>query len=491
MGGARDSRAGGPWFRVRIGQRLVLSFVLLVMLVVGGSGYVLYHMTLTSLQRQLRAQLLGAAGLVAQSLHGDVLRRLRVGDEAYPLHQRLTARLTDARNVVGAARISVFDPAGRALLDTEPGWPIGRGYPHLAIRDRAEMQRVLAGQPTCSVLFYQQGVPYMTGYAPIYLGDEVVAAVGVDIGAGFVDTIRLFGRSVLAFAALGALVTVGLALWLARTITRPVQALVRAARAIGRGNLQVAVVAPSRDELGYLGETMEEMRRQLVARDAQLRQMLGGVAHEIRNPLGGIEIYAGLIASDLPETDPRRTHIHKVIEEVRKLNGVITEFLDFARPRPPSPRLVTTAHLIDQARFLLAPEMDKAHVELQLDVPPDLEVYVDPQQLQRALFNLMKNGVQAMRQGGALAVTARGETEQVVIAITDTGVGMGPEVMARLFEPFFTTREKGSGLGMAIVSRILDENRGSIEMHSEEGRGTTCRVRLPRRPAADLPAEAA
>lgn len=481
----------GPRIRARIGQRLVLSFVLLVMIVVGCSGWVLYEMTRRSLQRQLRDHLLGVAGIVSEGLHGDVLRRLQPGDESYPLHRRLTSRLARSRQVIGAARIYVFDRDGRGLLDTEPGWPIGREYPQLQIRDRLEVERVLVGQPTCSVLFYQGGVAYMTGYAPIYAGEEVVGAVGVDIGAGFVDTIRVFGRSVLVFAGLGALITVVVALVLARTITRPVQSLVRAAQAIGRGDLSGAVEAGSRDELGYLGETMEEMRRQLLARDAQLRQMLAGVAHEIRNPLGGIEIYAGLIAGDLPASDPRKEHILKVIEEVRKLNHVISEFLDYARPSPPSPRPTPVDRLVEEAWFLLAPEMEKARVEFQRQVPSGLEVHVDPEQTQRALLNLMKNGMQAMRRGGVLTVRARADEEMVEIEIEDTGEGMSRAVLARLFEPFFTTREKGTGLGLAVVAKTIEENRGRIEMDSEEGRGTVCRVRLPRRAGAPATSGAA
>lgn len=478
-----EEREPRPQPRARIGPKLVLSFVLLVMAVVGTSGWVLYQMTQRSLEWQMRDHLVAVARLSSAGLSGDVLKRLRPGDESFSVHRRLTDKLRHSKEILGAARIYVFDREGRSLLDTEldtqDGWPIGREIPHLKIRDRLEVEKALAGEPTYSVLFFEDGVPYMTGYAPIYAGDGVAAGLGVDIGAGFVDTMRVFEHSVLVFACLGALITVVVALGLARTITRPVQKLVQAAREIGRGNLRREVDRSSRDELGYLGETMEEMRRKLLARDAQLRQMLGGVAHEIRNPLGGIEIYAGLIAADLPDEDPRKQHIQKVIQEVRKLNHVISEFLDFARPAPPSPRSATVDSLVDDAFFLLAPEMEKAHVEFCKEAPPDLQVYVDAEQIKRALFNLMKNGVQAMRQGGTLQVRAREVDGGVEIEIEDRGVGMSREVLDRLFEPFFTTREKGSGLGLAVVSRTLEENQGWIEMESEEGKGTVCRVRLP------------
>ncbi|MEW6755350.1 MAG: ATP-binding protein [Candidatus Latescibacterota bacterium] len=475
-----EVRRGRPRLRPRIGHKLVVSFVLLVMVVVGTSGWVLFEMTRRSLEWQMRKHLVSVAQLLASAQYGDVVTRLRPGDESFGLYPRLAAQLQHSREILGAARIYVFDPRGRSLLDTEEQWPIGREYPHLQIRDRMEVKKVLEGEPTCSVLFTQGGVPYMTGYAPVWAEKRVVAAVGVDIGAGFVESIRTFGRWVLAFSSLGALLTVVVALGLARSITRPVQRLVAAAQEIGRGNLGRAVDSSSKDELGYLGETMEEMRRKLLARDAQLRQMLGGVAHEIRNPLGGIELYAGLIAAQLPEEDARKRHIQKVIEEVRTLHQVLSEFLHFARPAPANPVATPVERLVDDALFLLAPEMDQVRVQFRRDVAPGLEAWVDGEQVKRALFNLMKNGVQAMRGGGVLEVRAREAGPEVEIEIQDSGTGMAPQVRARLFEPFFTTKEKGSGLGLAVVQKTLAENGGRIEMESEEGVGTVCRLHLPR-----------
>ena len=235
----------------------------------------------------------------------------------------------------------------------------------------------------------------------------------------------------------------------------------------------------AQDELGYLGDTMDEMRRKLLERDAQLRQMLGGVAHEIRNPLGGIEIYAGLIADDLPADDTRKQHIQKVIGEVRTLNQVIAEFLDFARPAPPSPEPIAVDQLVEDAAFLLAPEMAEAGIRYQQNVPPDVRGFGDPEQIKRALFNLMKNAVQAMRKGGELQVRGARSNGEAVIEVQDTGPGMSTQVQARLFEPFFSTREKGSGLRMAIVQQALEKNRGRVELQSAEGRGTIIKMILP------------
>ncbi len=464
--------------RTRIGHKLILSFVLLVMVVVGLSGWVLFELTDRSLERQMRDHLVSVATLVSTNLSGNVLRYLHPGREHSTLYRTLVGKLQRAEQGVGARQIFVFDRQYRSLLDTDGLMPIGREYPKLLFH-RQELERVWKGHTAHSVLFYDDDVPYMTGYAPIFHDGEVVAAVGVEIGAGFVDSIRIFGRSVLIFAGLGALLTVGVAWGLARTLTRPIQKLVEAAREIGRGNMGQEVATASDDEIGYLGETMEEMRRKLVARDAQLRLMLGGVAHEIRNPLGSIELYAGLIAGDLPAGDERKQHIEKVIGEVRRLNRVISEFLEFARPAQPQPQPTALAPLVADAAFLLAPEMEKAGIQYEMHVAPDLEAYIDGAKIERVLINLMKNAVQAMRDGGHLVVRATAEGGEAIVEVADDGPGMSEEVQARLFEPFFTTKEKGSGLGMAVVGLIVEENRGQIEIDSRQGEGTVCRLRLP------------
>ena len=466
--------------RGSIGHKLVLSFVVLVMVVVGGSGWVLFELTERSLERQMSESLLSVAQLLSAGPNGDVLRYLRPGSEGGGLHRRLMAQLNSARKIVGARRIYVFDRRGRSLLDTEPTFSIGQEIPHLQLRDRVEVQQVWSGQAAHTVRFTDEaGVHYMSGYAPIHSSGQVVAAVGVDIGAAFMDTIRVFKRSVIVFAGVGALMTVVVALGLARTITQPIQRLVQAAREIGRGNLDQQVNPSAQDELGYLGDTMDEMRRKLVERDAQLRQMLGGVAHEIRNPLGGIEIYAGLIADDLLEEDDRKQHIVKVIGEVRKLNQVISEFLFFARPAPPSPEPIRIAQLVDDAAFLLAPDMEASGINYRQEVDEDLEGIADPEQIKRAFFNLIKNAVQAMRNGGELRVKAERVGDEVVVEVGDTGSGMSPEVQERLFEPFFSTKEKGSGLGLAIVRQTVEKNGGRVELRSEAGSGTTFKVALP------------
>ena len=477
--------------RGTLSRRLVLSFVVLSMIVLAVSGWTLYRQALDSLERQLATHLMAETQLIASRLSSQhqVLRLLQPGYENFNWYHIEVGKLVKDSQALGARRIYVFDPSGRGLLDTRPGARIGRDV-HEVQHDRFHREKVreaFQGQVTHTRRFIDEdtGVHHMTGYAPIIhprTGD-VIAGVGVDIGASYMEAILGFKRSVVLFAALGALVTLVVAVGVARHITRPVKRLVTAAREIGRGNLERAVHIEATDEIGVLGETMEEMRQKILARDAQLRQMLGGVAHEMRNPLSGIEIYAGLIAEDLPDGDARKQHIQKVIGEVRTLSDVISEFLDFARPSQPHADVVDVKRLVEDAAFLLSPEMETANVVYEQNLEEGLRTRVDAEQIKRALINLMKNALQAMDAGGRLRATTHAENENIVIRIADDGPGIPASVRQHLFEPFFTTRQKGSGLGLAIVQQAAEKNGGRVELESVEGEGAVFRLVLPQVPA--------
>jgi signal transduction histidine kinase len=291
-------------FYGRIGRRLILSFVILVVVVIGGCGWFFYKLIYGQLDQQLDDHLVAVAQLVAEKFDGDVVLRLK---PEYEIYRRLRLQLIDVCELVNAERIYVFDKDGRCLIDTGSGAVVGKPYPRL-IFDQKEVGLVWRGLPSSSVRFQDAaGVDFQTGYAPIKSGSEaVVAAVGVEIGVGFVKALRMFARGAFLLAGGAAVVTLLAGLMLGKSVTEPIAKLVEAAQAIGRGELTKPVRPPSRDELGYLGQTLDEMRCGLLARDERLRQMLAGVAHEIRNPLGGIELHAGLIAMDLAPDDARR-----------------------------------------------------------------------------------------------------------------------------------------------------------------------------------------
>jgi len=461
-----------------IRNKLVITFVSLVIMIIGGSSWFLYYSTRRSLEDQLGEQLIAIARMAAAQIDGEIVINLMPGDEGSRTYANLIGKLKRIKEATGAKRLYVFDRHNRSLLDTDEDARIGREYVELRFR-RSELEAVWDGRPSCSILFKgSDGAFYKTGFAPIEVGEEVVAAVGVDVSAAFVGTIERFGRNMVMFGFMAVLITVAAGFLLAKTITDPIGDLVHFAREIGRGNFEGKVAVKSKDELGYLADAMDRMRKDIVERDRQLKAMLAGIAHEIRNPLGGIEIFAGLAAEELGDDSEAKEHLRKIVKEARNLNMIVGEFLEFARPSEPKKRPVPLDALIDDVASLH--DFHNRGIAFRKELPKDqIYLHVDPEQVERAFRNLFNNSIQAMEKGGELIVRGERDGNYVRVEVKDTGIGIPREDVERIFDPFFTTKSRGIGLGLSIVKKVVEENGGRISVESEPGKGTTFTIWLP------------
>ncbi len=214
---------------------------------------------------------------------------------------------------------------------------------------------------------------------------------------------------------------------------------------------------------------------------AALGQMVAGISHEIRNPLGIIRSTAELL-STLPNADESQKRLCSVImEESTRLNNIITEFLDFARPQKPSVQDCSLTEIIKKNLNFLKLELDNRLITVKDNLDGrKLPLKGDPELLYRAFLNIFINSIHAMDRDGTITVSGNEKKEYYEVRITDTGPGIKPEHLNKVFDPFFTTKDKGSGLGLSIVRKIVEGHRGSISIQSREGMGTTVIVRLPR-----------
>ncbi|UCD57390.1 MAG: GAF domain-containing protein [Candidatus Hydrogenedentota bacterium] len=214
---------------------------------------------------------------------------------------------------------------------------------------------------------------------------------------------------------------------------------------------------------------------------AELGTMAAGVAHEIRNPLGGIRGASQLLAREMKENEMLHGFLDVIVREVDRLDRTVEQLLDLARPKKIDMAPTNVEEVIDRALALLESEIEKSGVSVIKIVPPEPRpIDADAAQLSQVFLNLFLNAVQAMSRGGRLTITVRedygfvdAETPFVVVEVNDTGCGMPPHVLEHLFMPFFTTRENGTGLGLAIAHRIVEEHGGAIDVISDEGKGTT------------------
>ena len=214
---------------------------------------------------------------------------------------------------------------------------------------------------------------------------------------------------------------------------------------------------------------------------AALGEMVAAVSHEIKNPLGIIRSTAELMGT-LPEAGETHKKLSSVItEESTRLNRIVTEFLDFARPQTPDIRECDLRDIIEKNLEFLRPELDKKGitVKAELDGMP-LTFMADHGQIYRAFLNIFINASQSMDNGGSIKVHAREDKDRLYVEIEDTGCGISQENLKRIFNPFFTTKDKGTGLGLSIVRKIIEGHKGTIAIQSQEGKGTRVEILLPR-----------
>ncbi len=221
-------------------------------------------------------------------------------------------------------------------------------------------------------------------------------------------------------------------------------------------------------------------------RIAALQLLAAGVAHEIGNPLNSLNIHLQLLERRLRRLPPgEQAQLLQPLEvardEIARLDTIVTQFLRAIRPAPlqRAPRDINA--LVSGAAEFLGPELKSRGILLELDLAPGLPVLeVDHDQLKQAFYNVIKNACEAMGQGGLLKVRTSSDADWVQVSFTDTGGGMSREAMARIFEPYFTTKKAGSGLGLMITQRIVRSHGGEIAIESDPGRGLRLTIRLPR-----------
>ena len=253
-------------------------------------------------------------------------------------------------------------------------------------------------------------------------------------------------------------------------------------RLIARSRETAASLERSHRELV---DSQEHLKR--AERLSVLGQVAAGLAHEIRNPLAGLKGALEIIASRVAPGTPEAEFAGIAARDAARLDGLVSDFLTYARPRDPELRDLDLDSVIDHVTTMLRPEADRIGVRLAIEasVSP-IRVRVDREQMTQVFLNIILNAIQATPPGRTVQVHARPETDSAVVEIDDQGAGISAEHVTRVFEPFFTTKQQGTGLGLAISQRIVLAHHGAIDVVRSSPAGTTFRVRLPlvTRPAA-------
>ncbi len=300
-----------------------------------------------------------------------------------------------------------------------------------------------------------------------------------------------------------------IALVLQREVLRPLADLARSIRNLGEGRPGPPLPVKRRDELGELAETfnrmaerLEEARTRIVAEgeyaldlEQQLRRsetlavagkLASGIAHEVGTPLNIISGRAEIVLRTLPSEHPGREDLERIIHQIDRVSNIVRSLLDSVRAGKSEIRRVPVGVLIDRLQLLLEHVLRKREISIETVVPEDLaDVAGDPGRLQQVFINLLVNAVEATPPSGRITISARrclnDGRDGVSVEVSDTGIGIGPDVLGQVFEPFFTTKPagQGTGLGLAITRDIVREHGGTIVARSRPGQGSCFTVWLP------------
>jgi signal transduction histidine kinase len=221
---------------------------------------------------------------------------------------------------------------------------------------------------------------------------------------------------------------------------------------------------------------------------ASLGMLAAGVAHEIRNPLTAIKAWLYMQQKRLKSGTPEYEDANLISGEIIRLERIVKDFLQFARPSEPQLVVVPAEQTLREVQKLMEPELEKSNIKLAFDGVAPAQIRVDPGQIKQVLINLVQNAADSIGKDGSITLRARlderrlsdRQTEVVILEVSDTGKGIPPEVEKRLFDPFFTTKDAGTGLGLPIAARIVEKHQGALQYQTHADRGTTFGIILPR-----------
>jgi signal transduction histidine kinase len=336
---------------------------------------------------------------------------------------------------------------------------------------------------------------YLVAAAPVRAGGrEGIVTVPLPLRQQEIERqIDELDRQVVFAAVLFSLLGAAIGYWMAERIADPVNRLSRATRRIARGDLDARIASASADELGRLVQDFNQMAEDLKRQRADLERtqrleawadMARQVAHDIKNPLTPIQLsaeHARRVNVDRgrPLSPVLDECVNAILVQVTLLRQIAAEFSSFASSPTARPERTALAELLEEVvspyRTGLGGRID-IEVIAAADLPP---VSIDRTLFARALTNVIENALHAMPGHGRLRIVARRESSDVVIEITDTGVGMDPDAVDRIFEPYFSTKATGTGLGLTIAKRNIELNGGSIVVRSQRGVGTTVTISVP------------
>jgi signal transduction histidine kinase len=433
--------------------------------------------------------------LVGSSVYSQAAGAITSPETAYQDVGRsrpVQSALQSALYSTDTADASIVDPNGVVIASSNPDY-VGK-----TMERRPQLNDLIAQNGVARLRAIYVNDNALEWTQPMALGDTPFGEIRIGLTIGLVRTDLNRSIAPAAFAAgIALLIAVLSAMLLAQLVLRPMHVIRSSLSRLGRGDLGATLDLRDDEEFRELGDVFDQVSAQLRAaapeglkpaqlaelsrRVAMVGRLTAGVAHEMKNPLNAMTIHLELLKQKLAAGKPASTHVEIIEQEIRRLDDRIQGFLKFVRPEEVTFAPVAVAPLLSSVLDAVAPEAQRAGVSIDRACHDGtLLVEGDAAQLRDVFLNLAQNAIQAMPRGGRLTINcAPMPNRRVRVRVEDTGVGIAPENLAKIFDLYYTTKERGTGIGLSLVYRSIQIHNGAIDVESTVGVGTSFIVVLP------------
>ena len=433
--------------------------------------------------------------LFGSSVYSQAASAITTRESAYDevrTNRYVQAALQSALYSADVVDAAIVDPTGTVIASSDP-MQVGKTLP-----PRPQLNDLIARNGLARLRAIYSSETYLEWTQPMALGDQPFGEIRVGLTNALVrrDLNQSLAPAALA-AGIALLIAVFTSLLLAQLVLRPMHVIRSSLSRLGRGDLGATLDLRDDEEFRELGDVFDQVSAQLRAaapaglkpaqlaelsrRIAMVGRLTAGVAHEMKNPLNAMTIHLELLKQKLAAGKPASTHIETIGHEIRRLDERIQGFLKFVRPEEVTFAPVALAPLISSVLDAVQPEAQRGGVSIERACQDGtLLVQGDAAQLRDMFLNLAQNAIQAMPKGGRLTISCAPLPNRLVrVRVEDTGVGIAPENLAKIFDLYYTTRERGTGIGLSLVYRMVQIHNGTIDVESTVGVGTAFILTLP------------
>ena len=449
-------------WRYRLYLRTALLMLLITIFSLSVVGYLLFWNVRNILEDQFSNNLITISNYVKDKVDLSLIQFVESLGRENRTYNNYIKVLYTLKKETDLRRIFIFNSDWESIFDTDSTVAYKQKYYDLYL-DQSELHQFQDNSSITSDLYEDNfGNLFKRAYVKIIF-KNISYFIGIEATNDSMIEWKKIRSYYITLSGLIVMFSFAASYFFSKSISVPMRKLVDLTKENQKGNLKKKININMKDEVGILAQNMEKMRKSILRKDQQQKVVLAGIAHEVRNPLGGIEMFAGIIASET-ENIKIKQQTQKILKESKQIQKILKEFNEFGKPKSPEYEGCDLIQFIHETRELLSMDLEAKNISVNLISKDSIFIVsFDPGHLRQILLNLVKNSIQFSPKGGRINIEVV-NGEKTYIDLKDEGPGIPYEKAELIYEPFYSSEEGHAGLGLAIVKNLMEENGSYIQL---------------------------